>query len=231
LNESAVHALGLINPVGTKLPGGKMTIVGIVKDFHFRSLYEKIEPFMFRLEPHFATTIMIRLIPGSEQQTLSSLKELYARVNPGFEFNYYFLDQQYQNQYVAERRVSTLIQYAAALSIIISCLGLFGLVSFSAERRMKEISIRKILGSTALEIWMKLSGDFMKLVLISVFIALPLSYYLITGWLDHFAFRIDLSPLYFAFAGGIAVVIAVATVTAQTLKAARTNPSKWLKGE
>jgi putative ABC transport system permease protein len=231
VNESAVHALNLANPVGTKMPGTDVTIVGVVKDFHFQSLYEKIEPFMFRLEPHFATTIMVRLTPVNEQQTLARLEELYRKVNPGFEFNFHFLDQQYQHQYVAERRVSTLIRYAAGLSIIISCLGLLGLVGFSAERRMKEISIRKILGSTASEIWIMLSRDFMKLVIVAVLIALPLSYLLVVEWLDHFAFRIALQPMYFVLAGGIVITLAILTVTVQTLRAAKANPTRWIKTE
>jgi putative ABC transport system permease protein len=175
--------------------------------------------------------VMIKLGAGNQNETIAKVEQLYKNTNPGFAFEYRFLDEQYQQQYVAEQRVSTLSRYFAGLAVIISCLGLFGLAAFTAERRLKEIGIRKVLGSTEFGIISLLSADFTRIVFVAIVIATPISYFLTKSWLDEFAFRIDLTWWYFALAGILALVIAWLTVGAQALKAARINPVKCLRDE
>lgn len=227
LNETAVKALGMTDPVGKKFPNG-YTVVGVVKDFHFQSLHEAVQPFCLRLEPHYAVTIMVRL-RGPE--AIASLERLYKQFNPGFAFDYTFQDQAYQAQYKAEKRVSILSRYFAGLAILISCLGLFGLAAFTAERRRKEIGIRKVLGSGELQILYMLTRDFSVMVIIAIAIALPVGYYLVQHWLEGFAYRIELAWWYFGGAGLAALLLAWLTVSVQTLRAVRVNPAECLKDE
>jgi ABC-type antimicrobial peptide transport system permease subunit len=230
LNETAVKALGITDPVGKKL-SGDYTIVGVVKDFHFQSLHENVKPFCFRLEPHYATHIMVRLAAGGEAQTIAALEALHKRANPGFGLDYAFQDQAYQAQYVAEKRVGILSRYFAGVAIIVSCLGLFGLATFTTERRRKEIGIRKVLGSGELRILYLLTRDFSLMVILAIVIALPVSRYVAHRWLQGFAYRIDLAWWYFAGAAALALALAWFTVSVQTLRAARVNPAECLKDE
>jgi len=228
-NEAAIEAMAIRDPIGKIIDGSE--IVGVAKNFHFQSLHEEVKPFCFRLEPHYAMTIMVRVKGGEELEIVNKLRKLYKTFNPGFDFDYKFLDQTYQAKYAAEKRVAVLSRYFAGLAIVISCLGLFGLAAFSAERRYKEIGIRKVLGSSELGIVYLLSTDFTKMVIVSIFIALPISYFLTTNWLDSFAYRIELEWWYFGGSGLIALFIAWITVGSQTIRAARINPSECLKNE
>jgi ABC-type antimicrobial peptide transport system permease subunit len=230
-NEAAIEALGIEDAVGKKISGTRGEIVGIVKDFHFQSLHEKVQPFMFRLEPEAAITIMVRIKAGMEKETIGSLQKFYKTFNPGFAFDYKFLDQAYQAQYVAEQRVASLSKYFAGLTVLISCLGLFGLAAFTVERRIKEIGIRKVLGSSEIGIMWLLSGDFARIVFTAVVIALPVSYFAAESWLDRFAYRVDLELWYFLVAGVVALAITIVTVGLQTVRAARINPAQCLKDE
>jgi putative ABC transport system permease protein len=162
---------------------------------------------------------------------LAALDKFYRDFNPGFTFEYQFQDQEYAQQYAAEQRVASLSFYFATMAILISCLGLFGLAAFTAERRLKEIGIRKALGSSSTSIVLLLSGDFTRMVLVSIVIGLPFSYWLLHGWLKRFAFHIDLEIWYFLIAGLIALLIAWITVASQAIKAARVNPVKCLRTE
>jgi ABC-type antimicrobial peptide transport system permease subunit len=233
LNEAAIQVMGLKDPVGKKfnLWGNEMEIIGVTENFNFRSLHEEVKPFFFRLLPKETSKIMIKLKAGSERETLAKLKDFYAKVNPGFVLDYQFLDHEYQQQYTAELRVSLLSRYFAGIAILISALGLFGLASFSAERRIKEIGIRKILGSSETRIVFLLSRDFTQNVVLAIAIGWPLSFFLASKWLEGFVFRIELHPWYFLLAGGIALLIAWTTVVLQTLKAARINPAQCLRNE
>lgn len=232
-NKAAIRVMGFGDPIGKifNLWGKDLKIIGVTEDFHFESLHEQVKPLFFRLAPAEAERIMIRILPGREKETIATVSHFYNNFNPGFAFDYKFLDQEYQTQYEAERRVSTLSKYFAALAILISCLGLFGLAAFTAERRMKEIGIRKVLGSSSLGILYLLSGEFTKTVFISIVIALPLSYFITKRWLEGFAFRIELHWWYFIGAGVLALVIAWLTVSIQAIKAARVSPAKCLKDE
>jgi putative ABC transport system permease protein len=175
---------------------------------------------------------MVRLEVGKEKETLKQIGEFYKTFNPGFAFEYKFQDEEYGRQYKDEQRIATLSSYFASIAILISCLGLFGLATFTAERRIKEIGIRKALGSSSTNIVMLLSGDFIKMVFISIIFALPFAYYVLENWfLQGFAFRIELEIWYFVVAGIIALFIAWLTVASQAVKAANINPVKCLRAQ
>ncbi|QNF32800.1 ABC transporter permease [Adhaeribacter swui] len=233
VNQAFVEAFGLQEPIGKVLSGKnrKIEIVGVIKNFHYKSLHEAVRPLVFTLEPEAATTILVKIQAAQQQETLARLQQFYKTFNPGFVFDYQFLDTDYQAQYVAEQRVAALSQYFAGLAILISCLGLFGLASFTAERRRKEIGVRKVLGASEMHIIYLLSGEFSKLVLIAICIALPASYLIVKHWLTTFAYQINLSPWYFIGAGLLALVVAWLTVAAQAARAARINPVHCLKEE
>jgi predicted permease len=230
-NESAIAFMNLSDPIGKviKLWGNDMEIIGVAKDFHFESLHEKVKPLFFRLAPQHTKLLMVKVGAGKEKEVINTLEPLYQAYNPGFTFEYKFLDQDFQALYEAEKRVAILSRFFAGLAILISCLGLFGLAAFTAERRRKEIGIRKVLGSSQMRIVYLLSGEFTRMVLISIIIALPLSYLLLSSWLDSFALKIDLEPWYFIGAGLIALLIAWLTVGVQAVKASRVNPIQTLR--
>lgn len=230
-NEAAIKAMGLEDPVGksVELWGRKRQILGVIKDFNFRSFHQAIGPAFFILNPNDTWIIMAKIQSGNESETIQQLQTLYAEVNPGFNFDYKFLSDDYAKQYAAEQRIATLSRAFAVVAILISCLGLFGLTAFTAERRLKEIGIRKILGSSNTNIVRLLSGDFTKLVLISIFVALPISYFVASDWLQGFAYSVSLKWWFFALAGGSALLIAWLTVGFQTIKAAAINPAQCLR--
>jgi putative ABC transport system permease protein len=174
---------------------------------------------------------MISLEGGKEKETIESLTKLYTTFNPGFTFDYKFQDEDYARMYRSEQRVASLSGYFAGFAVLISCLGLFGLAAFTAERRQKEIGIRKALGSSASNIVLLLSGDFTKMVLISIALGLPVSYWLLSQWLEKFAFHIELEVWYFVAAGSMALFVAWITVASQAIKAATINPVKCLRTE
>lgn len=233
-NEAAIRVMNLKNPIGQKIKLWEvhnLEIVGVVKDFHFQSLHDVVNPLFFRLAPDNTWTIMVRLEGGKEKETLATLTEFYKNYNPGFTFDYRFQDQEYAQQYESEQRVATLSGYFASIAILISCLGLFGLATFTAERRLKEIGIRKALGSSSTGIVILLSSDFTKMVLVSIAIGLPVGYWLLDQWLQRFAFHVELKAWYFVAAGVIALLIAWITVASQAIKAAGVNPVKCLRNE
>ncbi|MEJ1237005.1 ABC transporter permease [Chryseolinea sp. T2] len=233
LNEAAIRVMNMKDPLGKifNLWGKELTIIGVAKDFHFQSLHEKVTPLFFRLAPGEVEQILVRLERGKEHEALEGLEQLYKQTNPGFAFVYTFLSKDYEAQYVAEQRVGVLSGYFATLAIIISCLGLFGLAAFTAERRLKEIGIRKVLGSGEWRIIYLLSADFSKIVLLSSAIALPIAFVITRSWLSGFAYKIELSWWYFPVAAATALLIALLTVGVQAVKASRVNPVQCLKEE
>lgn len=236
LNETAIHVLGIEDPVGktVQLWDEDREIIGVVKDFHFESFYNEVKPCFFRLmNPNFnyGSNIWIKIKAGTERESIARIRKLYSEFNPGLAFEYRFLDDDYQALYEAENRVAVLSRYFAAIAIIISCLGLFGLAAFTAERRRKEIGIRKVLGSSALRIVTLLSGDFTKIVLVSILISLPIAYFITKSWLNSFAYRIDLQVWYFLGAGLLTLLITLGTVGTQAVKAALANPVDALRNE
>jgi ABC-type antimicrobial peptide transport system permease subunit len=228
-NEAAIEALGLQDPIGKKIDGKE--ILGVVKNFHYQSFHETVKPYAFRLAPQETITMAVKIKGGTEKQSVAELQKFYAAFNPGYAFNFKFLDHEYQAQYVAEQRVAVLSKYFAGLAIIISCLGLFGLAAFTTERRRKEISIRKILGLSELGIVFLLSNEFMRSIVLSICLALPISYFITTQWLETFAYRFELNLWYFAGAAIVTLLIAWITVGLQTLKAAKVNPASSLRSE
>ncbi len=229
-NETAIRQMNLNDPVGqkVKLWGQEASIIGIVKDFNFESLYANVKPFMFRFAKN-GENVMIKLQPGKERQTISAIEKVYAKFQPGIPLSYRFLDDQYAALYQAEERVGDLSLYFAGVAIFISALGLFGLVSFATERRTKEIGVRKILGASETGIILLLSRDFLKLAIIASVIALPLGYLGADAWLSTFAFRIELHWWYFAISCMAMFLIAWATVSSHAFKAAKSNPVETLR--
>jgi putative ABC transport system permease protein len=235
LNETAVKAMNLKAPVGKniKIFGGNFQVIGVVKDFHFESLHETVKPaFMLLLtQGNGGYRMMIRIKGDHQKETIAQIQKLYEAYNPGFPFTYSFLDEAYQKQYETEVRVSLLSEYFSILAIIISCLGLFGLVAFTAQKRQKEIGIRKVVGASVNSITFMLTKDFLKLVCVAVLIAFPLSWYLMNQWLHGFAYRINIGPLVFLIAIGSVILITILTVSFQAIKAALVNPVKSLRSE
>jgi predicted permease len=232
-SQKAIDFMAMKNPVGktVTLWGDNRHIIGVAKDLYYESLHEPVKPILFVLNPGNTYYIMARLEATHQRQALQGLQQYYLQANPGFTFDAKFLDDDYQAQYVSEQRVATLSRYFAGLAILISCLGLFGLAAFTAERRLKEIGIRKVLGASETGILFLLSGGFTKMVVLSIAIAIPVSYFLISRWLDTFAFKTELHWYYFAGAGLVALITAWTTVSIQSIKSARVNPTKCLQSE
>ncbi len=234
LNEAAARAMGFTpeEAIGENIrlwDEYDMEVIGVVKDFHFMSIHREVDPAFFWLRGTWNAAV--RLEAGKEVATMNAIQKLYEEFCPGFIFEYEFLDKSYQKLYDAERKIGTLSSYFAGFAVLISCLGLFGLAAFTAERRIKEIGIRKVLGATAANIIFMLSKDFTQLVGISILIALPTSYYFMRKWLEGFAYKIDLSIWIFVGAAFLSLVIAWLTVSSQALRAASINPSNCLKEE
>lgn len=233
-NEAAINVMGMEDPIGKVIRLWNqydLEIIGVVKDFHFQSLHEPVRPTLLFLYPEFTNNIVVKLEAAREMETIGRLQQFYQEFNPGFPFEWKFLDEDYQAQHLSEQRVESLSKYFAGIAIVISCLGLFGLAAFTAERRLKEISIRKILGSSEFGIIRLLSKDFTRMVLIAVTIAIPISYVVAKKWLDGFAYSIDLEWWFFAGSGSVALLIAWLIVGIQTIKAVKANPAKCLKND
>lgn len=234
INEAAARMMKMSDPVGkqVKFWMGKGTIVGLMKDFHLNSFHEAIRPLILVHYKGLNTEyMMVRTRPGQTQQALTQVEKIAKEFNPNYPFTYHFLDEDYERMYRSEMIVNTLIQYFGVLAIIISCLGLLGLAAFTAEQRTKEIGIRKVLGANVASVVSLLSKDFVKLVVISIVLATPLSWYIMNKWLNDFIYHIDITWEIFAIAGILALAIALFTVSFQSIKAALLNPVKSLQTE
>ena len=232
LNETAVKAMGLKDPLGKTIRkfGRDIQVIGVVKDFHFESLHEPIKPGYLVLWPP-GSIIVASMQANNQRQTIAAIERLYEKYNAGFPFTFNFLDEAYQKQYDSETRVSALSKYFAGLAIVISCLGLFGLAAFTAQKRRKEIGVRKVIGASVVNITTMLSKDFLGLIFISLAIALPASWWLMNSWLQSFAYRIRITPYVFVLAGVSVILITLFTITFQSIKAAMANPVKSLRTE
>jgi putative ABC transport system permease protein len=229
LNEEAIRQMGLENPVGKRFNKG--TIIGVVKDFHFKSVRDKIEPLVMFIWLDQYAKVYIRLAPDKVQQGLAVVEKAYAKFNPDKPFEYSFLDEDFDEQYRSEQRTGIIFNYFAFIAIFISCLGLFGLVMFATEQRTKEIGIRKVLGASLQNVILLISTDFIKLVLIANVIAIPLAWYSMNQWLDSFAYHVDLRWTTFLIASVSSILIAWLTMSYQSLKAASANPVESLRSE
>lgn len=209
----------------------RRTIVGVVEDFNFASLKEKIEPMVISTGIDWRVAV-IRLKPGDHlQSTLNNIKSMYASAAPGYPFEYEFLDEQFNQHYKDDIKQGTILSVFSIIAIFIACLGLFGLASYTAIKRTKEIGVRKVLGSSVQNIVMLLSKDLLKPVLLGTLIAIPVGYYIMFKWLQDFAYRIRIEWWMFAGAAAVAVLIALITVSFQAVKAALANPVKSLRTE
>lgn len=232
-NETAIQQMGISDPIGktVKVWGDDMEIIGVTEDFHFESLHQTVKPMFFFLNPERTNIIMVRLKSDRLDQTIEEIQKYYGKFVDHIPLTFRFLDEKFQEQYEAEKKVALLSRFFAGLAIIISCMGLYGLVMFAAERKTKEIGIRKILGSSNWGIIYYLTSGFTKMVLVAVALALPASYWISKDWLNNFAYRIELEWWIFAGAGIIAVLIAWLTIGVQASKAAHTDPVRCLRTE
>ena len=237
VNEAFVIAAGLTSPIGTSLYTNDRfdkelkTIVGVIEDFHSGSLHEPVKPMVMLVCDWDAGGIWIKIEKQNQQRALRAIEAAYKKAMPTALYEYSFLDELNAKAYVQELRWQKIISVAAVLSVIICCLGLFGLAHLAAQRRLREIGIRKVLGATVTSIATLLTKDFLKLVLISLFIASPAAWWVMKKWLEDFAYRINISWWIFIAAGLLAVVIALTTISFQAIKAALANPVKSLRTE
>ncbi|MEB2778182.1 ABC transporter permease [Algoriphagus sp. D3-2-R+10] len=234
INEKAMQVMemDISNAVGQNLTfgGDRGTIIGVVKDFNFKSLQYEMEPLVLRLNK-WGGLVVVRTQPGNTEATIKALEQVSHELNPSYPFTYSFLDQDLNNLYRSEQQMGNIFNVFATLAIFIACLGLYGLAAYMAEQRTKEIGIRKVLGASVSGIAGLLSKDFLGLVVIAFLIASPVAWYLMDKWLRDFAYRIEIAWWMFAVAGLGALVIAVLTVSSQAIKAAIANPVRSLRSE
>ena len=234
LNETAVSLLGLEEPVGSRITDNDRmyTVVGVVKDFHFKSLHHEISPVVYIGIPgDRAGFLSVRIQPGDIPATLSFLEQKWDGFTGGQPFNYSFLDDDLADQYVAEQKTRQISGIFSALAVLIGCLGLFGLAAFTAEQRTKEIGIRKVLGASVSNIVVLMVKDFVKLVGIAFIIASPVAYFFMERWLQNFAYSTNIPMDSFLLAGVLALGIALLTVSYQAVKAAIAEPVDSLRYE
>jgi len=208
------------------------TIIGVVKNFNFKPIQQAVEPIIlwYNRWPWNAK-VVVRTKPGMTEATIKALEQIYTKLNPSYPFSYYFVDQDLNNLYQGEQRLGSLFNLFAGLAIFISCLGLYGLSAFMAEQRLKEIGIRKVLGASISNVVYLLSRSFVGLVLFAIAIAVPIAWYAMNSWLNGFAYRINIELTVFAIASTFAIVIALLTVSYESIKAALSNPVKSLRNE
>ena len=233
LNETAVAAMRLKNPIGKRIRLWETTgtITGIVKDFNFQSVRNKIKPAIFYNHQKTYGHLYVRTTGRNLPIVIAAAKNEWTKYNADFSFNYNFLDDKFKRLYESEQRTGLLFNIFAGIAIFISCLGLFGLAAYTAQVRTKEIGVRKVLGSSVSGIIQLLAKDFVKLVVVAIVIATPIAWYLMNAWLRDFAYKINLHWSVFAIAGLIAIVIAMVTISFQSIKAALANPVKSLRTE
>jgi putative ABC transport system permease protein len=232
LNETAVKYMGFKHPIGetVKWWDRKFTVIGVVKDMIMESPFEPVKQTFFYISPGAGYILNVKINPNvSASEALHNIESIYKRYSPSELFNYQFADQQYAKKFASEDRIGKLAGFFAVLAIFISCLGLFGMASFVAEQRVKEIGVRKVFGASTFNLWQLLTKDFVVLVFISLFIAAPVGYYLMHRWLENYQYRSGISWWIFAAAGIGALTITILTVSYQSVKAALANPVKSLR--
>lgn len=234
-NETAIRQMGLKDPVGKTVTqmgdGEEYTIIGIAKDYNFRSLYSEIEPLLITLRPQWSNFLFLRLNGENVGETVKFVESKWKELSPNHEINYGFLDQRLQNLYEAESRTGAVLNAFAVLAIVILGLGLFGLLGFSMSQRYKEISIRKVFGANIRLILLLLAKDYAKLLFIAIIISIPISNYLITNWLGSFPYRTDLPYSVFLIPALILIFISLVIIIGQSYKASRINTAETLRGE
>ena len=239
INENAAKAFGwgtasaigktIIRQNSDRGKNAHFHVVGVVKDFNFKSLHEPITPLLMTLQPEGGLTFKIKTADISG--LLATMKKHWDTFNTDEPFTYAFMDDLYNKTYASEQKTGTILNIFSILTIFVACLGLFGLATYTAEQRTKEIGIRKVLGASIMQVTQMLSKEFLKLVLIASLIAFPVAWWAMNGWLQSFAYRIAISWWMFAVAGGIALIIALLTVSFQAIRAAIANPVNSLRSE
>jgi ABC-type antimicrobial peptide transport system permease subunit len=235
LNESAVKQVGMKRDIVGQIiqfNDKKYTVVGVVKDMIMESPYKPVTPTVFLYDPTWANVVTVAIKQGAPVKTaLSKIETVFKKYNPGAPFDYTFNDEDYAKKFADEQRVGNLATFFTVLAIFISCLGLFGLASFVAEQRKKEIGVRKVLGASTYNLWQMLSKEFALLVIISCFISIPLAWYYLHNWLQQYEYRTTISFWVFIVSGTGALIITLITVSFQAIKAALANPVKSLRTE
>ncbi|MCP4724475.1 MAG: FtsX-like permease family protein, partial [bacterium] len=233
LNETAIKRMNLEDPVGKSFTLWDLEgqIVGVVEDFHFKSLHKEIEPLVLRIQPRRDNYVFVRINSDNISQTINSIETIYNTFNPEYPLVYEFLDEEVDRLYNSDKRTGKIFNYFTFIAIVISCLGLFGLAAFMAQQKTKEIGVRKVLGATVPGIILLISKEFIYLVMIANLIAWPVSWLAMNRWLESYASRINLDIWTFVLSGFLAMVIAVITVSFQSIKAAHTDPSNSLRYE
>ena len=233
INEQAQKLMGITEPVGMDIEmwGEKGKIIGVISDFNNTSLHQNLNPLVIRFDQRRTSRILVRAKPGETEAAISSLDEVYHIFNPKREFHFEFLDKVYKEQYQSELMVKDLSFYFTILAVVISCLGLFALVAYTAEQRTKEIGIRKVLGASLANILQLLSRDFIVLLVVSLVLAVPLAYYVMQGWLEGFAYRIELNGWLFAIAGLVTILISYSIIGSHAIRSALANPVDSLRDE
>lgn len=236
INQEAARVMGFDNPIGQKLEVGlpiPFNIIGVVEDFHFKSVHQKIEPLVMAIARNTGALgfTMIKIDGWDPTATVAAIKQTWEKFNPGREFVYTFLNDDFNDLYKAEEQTGTIFKYFSGLAILVSCLGLFGLASFTLEQRTKEFGVRKIFGASLFQLFTTASTGFVALVCIAFVLAVPVSWFFINRWLDGFAYHTSLGVDAFVAAGVIAIGIALATVSFQSLKSASLNPADSLRHE
>ena len=234
VNEEVVKIMGIGDPVGKtfRFMGQNGKIVGIMKNFHFKGADQVIEPIAFVLsDTNRLNQMLIRLTPGNIPASIKSVEKVWKQVVPDYPLDYSFIDQDYESMFKSQIRLTGLLKYFTILALIIACLGLYGLASYSAQRRTNEVGIRKVMGADALIIMYTLSKEFLVLVLVSIVIAVPLGWIIVGNLLNQFAYRIKINAVVFIAMAVAAIVIALLTVSFQAYRAALTNPAEALKVE
>jgi ABC-type antimicrobial peptide transport system permease subunit len=232
INEAAVKYMGLKQPLGTTVTWNKKyTIIGVIKNIIMTSPYDPVKPAVYFMTPE-AGYLNIKLSPNtSTAEALATIEAVCKKYSPVTLFNYKFADEEYAAKFADDQRIGNFAMVFAVLAIFISCLGLFGLASFMAEQRTREIGVRKVLGASTFSLWRLQSGDFLLLVMISILIATPTAYYFMYNWLENYQYRTELSWWVFATAGLGAIIITLFTVSYQSIKTALSNPVKSLRTE
>ena len=237
LNETAVRQMQLEDPVGKKFNmwGSEGQIIGVMKDFNFQSLHKEIEPLCLFMRSRYHTElsgyIFVKLDGRNVRATMKKIESEWTEINPAFPLDYHFLDDAYDHLYISESRLQTLFTIFALLSVFLSCMGLYGLTSFHAEKRTREIGIRKALGAGYLQIMTLFSWDALKWILVSNLVAWPIAWLYMKGWLNDFAYKTNLTPWIFLLSGLIVLLISLFTISFQSQKAARVNPAESVKYE
>ncbi|MBW1911592.1 MAG: hypothetical protein JRI43_00210 [Deltaproteobacteria bacterium] len=231
VNEAAVRAMGMEDPIGKSLFRGQARIIGVVKDFNIRTLHHKVAPLMMVMNDLRLQHLFIKIVGTDIPATISSVEATWSSLVPDYPFEFQFLDESLAELYQADRRLGNIINAFAGLALFVACLGLFGLASFVAERRTKEIGIRKVLGASIPVIFYLLARDFIKWIVIANVIAAPLAAYAMIKYLNSYAYHTSLGPMLFLIPAVMILMVALLTVSWQALRAAAADPVRSLRHE